>query len=133
MRRFALFLLVAASLTALTSASAQQGTRPASGLQRLLDAELARFPAKAGVWVKHLTTGEEAGVRADEVFNSASVIKMPVLVLAFEMAERGQLSLSERVTLTAEDVRSGSGIFRHFDAGLQPTFRDVLHQMVMTS
>src|SRR5687767_3149172 len=104
-----------------------------ASLQSLLTAELARFPGRAGVWVKHLTTGEEAGVRADEVFNSASVIKMPVLVLAFEMAERGQLSLSERVTLTAEDVRSGSGIFRHFDAGLQPTFRDVLHQMVMTS
>jgi beta-lactamase class A len=119
------------SLLALTAPSPAVETPP--DLQSLLAAELARFPGRAGVWVKHLTTGEEAGVRADEVFNSASVIKMPVLVLAFEMVERGQLSLSERVTLTAEDVRSGSGIFRHFDAGLQPTFRDVLHQMVMTS
>ena len=41
-----------------------------SGLQRLLDAEMARVPARAGVWVKHLTTGEEASVRADETFNS---------------------------------------------------------------
>src|SRR5688500_11757191 len=58
-----------------------------ASLQSLLEAELARFPGRAGVWVKHLTTGEEAGVRADEVFNSASVIKLPVLVLAFEMVE----------------------------------------------
>ena len=72
-----------------------------SGLQRLLDAELARFPGRAGVWVKHLTTGEEAAVRADDTFNSASVIKIPVLVLAFQMAEKGQLSLAERVTIRA--------------------------------
>jgi beta-lactamase class A len=103
------------------------------GLQRLLDAELARFPARAGVWVKHLTTGEEAGVRADETFNSASVIKIPVLVLAFELAEKGQLSLSERVTIRKEDIRGGSGIFRYHDPGLQPTVRDVLLQMVITS
>ena len=104
-----------------------------SGLQRLLDAEIARFPARAGVWVKHLSTGEEAGVRADETFNSASVIKIPVLVLAFQLAEKGQLSLSERVTIRKEDVRGGSGIFRYHDAGLQPTLRDVLLQMVITS
>jgi beta-lactamase class A len=102
-------------------------------LQRLLEAELARFPGKAGVWVKHLTLGEEAAVRADETFNSASVAKIPVLVLALQMADRGELSLSERITITAADVRGGSGIFRFNDPGLQPTLRDVLLQMVITS
>lgn len=107
--------------------------RSASGLQRLLDAELARFPGRAGVWVKHLTTGEEAAVHADDAFNSASVIKIPVMVLAFQMADHGQLSLSERVTIRAEDVRGGSGVFRYNDPGLQPTLRDVLLQMIITS
>jgi beta-lactamase class A len=109
------------------------GKQQPSGLQRLLDAELAQFPARAGVWVKHLTIADEAGVRADETFNSASVIKIPVLVLAFEMAEKGALSLSERITIRREDIRGGSGIFRYHDPGLQPTVRDVLLQMVITS
>ena len=104
-----------------------------SGLQRLLDAELARFPGRAGIWVKHLTTGDSAGVRADEAFNSASVIKLPVLALAFRNADEGKLSLAERITITAADVRGGSGIFRFHDPGLQPTLRDVLLQMVITS
>jgi beta-lactamase class A len=99
----------------------------------LLDAELARFPGRAGIWVKHLTTGDSAGVRADEPFNSASVIKIPILALAFQMADRGTLSLADRVTITAEDRRGGSGIFRYHDPGLQPTMRDVLLQMVITS
>jgi beta-lactamase class A len=109
-------------------------TSPAtSGLQRLLDAELARFPARAGVWVKHLKTGEEAAFRADSAFNSASVIKLPVMTLAFELAEKGTLSLSERITIKESDFRGGSGIFRYHDPGLQPTFRDVLLQMIITS
>lgn len=108
--------------------------RPAtSGLQRLLDAELARFPARAGVWLKHLETGEEAAFQADSAFNSASVIKLPVMTLAFELAEKGTLSLSERITIKESDFRGGSGIFRYHDPGLQPTFRDVLLQMIITS
>ena len=125
-------IVVALWLLLLHDVSAQPA-RSASGLQRLLDAELARFPGKAGVWVKHLTLGDEAGVRADETFNSASVIKIPVAVLAFRMAEKGELSLTQRITITASDVRGGSGIFRYHDPGLQPTLRDVLLQMIITS
>jgi beta-lactamase class A len=67
------------------------------------------------------------------MFNSASVIKIPVMVLAFQMADRGQLTLDERITVRKGDVRGGSGIFRYHDEGLQPTFRDVLLQMIITS
>ena len=124
--------LAAAIVLGSGMAGAQQ-PRSTSGLQRLLDAEFARFPAKAGVWVKHLATGEEAAVRGDETFNSASVIKIPVMVLAFQMADKGALSLGERVTISAADVRGGSGIFRYNDPGLQPTLRDVVLQMIITS
>lgn len=102
-------------------------------LQSLLTRASADFPGQAGIWVKHLATNETAGVRDAEMFNSASVIKLPVLVLAFQLADKGVINLDERITIRKEDVRGGSGIFRHHDAGLQPTFRDVLLQMVITS
>jgi beta-lactamase class A len=104
-----------------------------AGLQALLARASAEFPGKAGIWVKHVITGETAGVRNGEMFNSASVIKIPVLVLAFQMADQGAINLGERITIRKEDIRGGSGIFRHHDPGLQPTFRDVLLQMVVTS
>jgi beta-lactamase class A len=135
-------LVAAAALTAGCSAQAPAPGAPATtaaptltatSLQALLDAELPAIPARSGIWVKHLTTGEEAAVRADEVFNSASVIKIPVAVQALEMVDLKQLDLATRVTLTAADVRGGSGIFRYHDAGLQPTIRDVLLQMIITS
>ena len=104
-----------------------------TALQNLLTKSSAEFPGQAGIWVKHLTTGETAGVRDAEMFNSASVIKIPVLVLAFQLADKGAINLEERITIRKEDLRGGSGIFRYHDAGLQPTFRDVLLQMVITS
>ena len=104
-----------------------------TALHALLTRSSSEFPGKAGIWVRHLTTGETAGVRDGEMFNSASVIKIPVLVLAFQMADKGALKLDERITIRKEDIRGGSGIFRYHDEGLQPTFRDVLLQMVITS
>jgi beta-lactamase class A len=127
-----LFRYAAMALLLAAPANAQSTSRTGE-LQRLLDSAVARFPGKAGVWVKHLTTGEEAGARADDLFNSASVIKLPVLVLAMQMVDQGQLSLDDRITVTAADVRGGSGVLRLFDAGLQPTLRDLLTQMVVTS
>ena len=107
--------------------------RQTTALQNVLARSSSEFPGKAGIWVKHLTTGETAGVRDGEMFNSASVIKIPVLVLAFQMADKGAINLDERITIRKQDIRGGSGVFRYHDAGLQPTFRDVLLQMVITS
>jgi beta-lactamase class A len=104
-----------------------------SALHDLLTRTANEFPGKAGIWVKHLATNDTAGVRDADMFNSASVIKIPVLVLAFQMADKGAINLDERITIRKEDIRGGSGIFRYHDGGLQPTFRDVLLQMVITS
>lgn len=115
------------------AAAAPLAAQPATGLSRLLADQAARFPGRIGVYVKHLGTGEEAAVRADSAFNSASVIKLPVLTLAMQLVDRGALSLASRLAVTAENKRGGSGILQRFDAGLQPTLRDVLAQMVITS
>ena len=120
-------------VAAIIAASMVVQGQTVSPLNRLLTRAADEFPGKAAIWVKHLTTGETAGVRDTELLNSASVIKIPVLVLAFQMAERGEIKLDERITIRKEDIRGVSGIFRYHDAGLQPTFRDVLLQMVITS
>ena len=125
--RYALILVCALSLSIALTGQEQ------APLQRLLQAELSRIPAKAGIYVKHLKTGETASVLPDEKFNSASVIKIPVLVMAYQMAEKSTLDLNARVTIAKGDKRGGSGVLRYHDAGLQPTLRDVMTQMIITS
>src|SRR6187402_793831 len=102
-------------------------------LQSLLESELATFPGVAGIQVKHLTTGEEAGVRAGQDFSTASVIKLPFMIKAYQMADRKELDLDERITLTRAHLRHGTGVFQYHDAGLQPTLRDVITEMIITS
>lgn len=123
-------ILVCAGLVSATVALQAQAHGP---LQRLLEGELSRIPAKAGIYVKHLKTGEEAAVDADARFNSASVIKIPAMVMAYQMAEKGTLNLDERLTIGRGDKRGGSGVLRYHDVGLQPTVRDVVMQMIITS
>lgn len=106
---------------------------PKSRLTALMEAELAQFPAEAGFYVKHLTTGEEASVNGTAHFESASTIKLTTLVLAFRMADAKQLDLNERVVLKADDLRGGSGVFRYKGPGLNPSLRDLLTEMVITS
>lgn len=120
------------SLTVLLFALPASAQTP-SRLDGIIADAASRFPGSFGVYVKHLTTGEEAGARADDSFNSASVIKLPVLVLAMQQVDAGTRSLATRLTIAAQDKRGGTGVLQHFDPGLQPTYRDVLTQMVITS
>ena len=126
-RMFWISILIAVA----SLAPAAQSTK--AGLTRLLEAELDRFPARAGVYVKHLPTGEEAGVRADEAFSSASVIKIPIMVRAFQLAEEKKLDLDERVEIRRSDLRDGTGVLQYHDLGLAPTIRDLITEMVITS
>src|SRR5678816_4088830 len=84
-------------LTALVFGPAVTGQQ-VTPLNSLLTGSAREFPGRAGIWVKHLTTGETAGVRDGEMFNSASVIQIPFLVLAFQMADKGTINLDERIT-----------------------------------
>lgn len=123
-------LMFFSSLFIAAIAAAQTATTP---LTRAIEAELERLPARTGVYLKHLKTGAEVAIRADESFNSQSVVKIPIMVRAFQLAEAGKLNLDERITLGRAELRDGSGVFQYADLGLEPTLRDLILQMIITS
>ena len=106
---------------------------PASDLREVIQARLDSLPAHATFYARQLSTGREIAIRADEPMNTASVIKIPVMILAFRDAEAGRLNLDERYTIRSEDVRRGTGLLQTFAPGLQPTYRDLITQMIVTS
>lgn len=112
-------------------ASAQEA--PDSPLSRLLEAELGRFPGIAGLYVRHLGTGEAASVRGEERFESASTIKVAIMAHIYRMADAGEIDLTERIELQRSDLVGGSGIFRYKGAGLNPSIRDLITEMIITS
>jgi beta-lactamase class A len=102
-------------------------------LERLLLGEVARVPARVGVYVKNLNTGDEVAIRADEMFNSQSIRKIPIMILAFQSAEEGKLNLSERMEIRRSDFRTGTGVLQYHDPGTSVTVRDLITEMIITS
>jgi beta-lactamase class A len=121
-------IALALALCSSTGALAQ-----AAGLEQTIRARLDSLDAHGTFYAKQLSTGKEVAVRADEPMNTASVIKIPIMILAFRDAEAGKLNLDERYVIRQEDVRRGTGLLQNFTPGLNPTLRDLVTQMIVTS
>ncbi len=86
-----------------------------------------------GVAATHLATGRHIGFREHELFPTASVIKLPLLVTLYEDAIAGRVDLSERVIYRDDTKVAGSGVLQYLDDGLNPTLRDLSVLMMSVS
>jgi len=88
--------------------------------QKALEAiaeELAGIPGHLGFYYKNLATGYEYGINADDAFLAASVIKFPLLLHVLTRAQRGEISLSDKLTVENwEKVPSCGGLNQFTDA-----------------
>ena len=101
----------------------------ASEIERLADAT----GGIVGVSATQLATGRHLGYREDQLFPTASVIKLPLIVTLYEDALAGRIDLSERVVYRDETKVAGSGVLQYLDDGLDPTLRDLAVLMMSVS
>lgn len=80
-----------------------------AALRRVLDSIADAHRGVVGYRITNLETGEHLERRGDETFSTASLIKVPVLVALFDLAEKKQLSLDDPVVLTDIDKVGGAG------------------------
>jgi len=92
-----------------------------------------RLRGTLGVAVKNLETGEETTVNGDEIFQLASVFKVPVIVTLYRQVDAGEIDLDERVEMTDYARVPGSGIIKELTPGLKLTIRDYRTLMMMIS
>ncbi len=127
---------IAPTLPALLVAGVVATATPAFGQDDLGERTRARLDAldaRSSLYAKHLPSGREIAVRADLPMNALSVIKIPIMVLAYRDAEAGRLDLDARHRVTPDELRRGSGLLQTFAPGLEPTYRDLITQMIITS
>jgi beta-lactamase class A len=99
-------LITAAALmcqlsAALASPIASRAT--SDSLRARIERRIAEVPgATAGVAFRDLTRGDTLYLGADERFHAASTMKVPVMIELFRQVDRGQMSLSQRITLKNE-------------------------------
>ncbi len=85
------------------------------------------------VAVRHLAYGMNIDHRSDEEFPAASVIKTHLLVILYRAAERGELSLDEKLTLRDEDKVGGSGTLQGEPSGTGYTLAELARLMIVVS
>ena len=85
--------------------------------------------------VKNLRTGESYYLNADEPMPTASLIKLPVMVEAYQQAADGKLKLDAMVTVPPKKEQApGSGILTdHFSDGATFQLRDAIRLMIRYS
>src|SRR5438270_13287206 len=102
-----------------------------------LESEIEGIAAEAGgtvaVAAHHLPSGARLAQLAEEVFPSASVIKVPILVELFARVAAGSEDLQARVRLREEDKVEGSGVLRELHAGAEFTVEDLARLMIVVS
>ena len=85
--------MLVASIAA--TAGAQPHERIDAKLQSKLEALVKGFHGDVGIYVRNLKTRSNvASVRGDELFPTASTIKVPILIGTFDSIEKGKLHLS---------------------------------------
>jgi len=85
------------------------------------------------VAVRDVSRGRTLDVRANEVFPSASVIKVPILVELMAQVEAGEVSLNDRIALRDADRVDGSGVLSMLHEGLELSLNDLAHLMITVS
>src|SRR5688572_19951704 len=72
------------------------------------------FTGSVGIYANDLNTGREFAYHADDLFATASVFKVPVLIELFRRAEAGELRLDDRRRVPTTGIsRHGTGVLKN--------------------
>lgn len=91
------------------------------------------FDGRMGIYVEHLGRSEVTALDADSLYETFSVIKVPIMAEVLRRVEEKSLSLDRRLRIDAGDRRIPSGVLYALDPGLEPTVRDLLTLMIVVS
>lgn len=92
-----------------------------------------RIDGHFGVMALNIDSGLELTWNHEDVFPTASTMKVQLLYTLYRLAEDGEIDLSARVPLRRDERVPGSGVLQHLDEGLEPTVRDLAELMIIVS
>jgi beta-lactamase class A len=129
--------LTLAALLLPTPAAAQSRwpeVRRDARLEAALTQLAQRVRGDVGIYVHHLKSGKGAMIRADELFPTASMIKVPILATTFDRIEHGQLRY-DTVLTWADSLRyrGEDDLFDKLQSGAKIPLNQVSLMMITTS
>lgn len=102
-------------------------------LQKQLEDVTAAFRGVVGVWVQHLPSGRYAAIRADEVFPTASLIKVPILCALYARIDAGELDPRAKLVYDKSRLYPGEDLLGSFEDGQSITLDKLVLLMLSLS
>jgi beta-lactamase class A len=103
-------------------------------LKQELENLIAAYPSiKPAIFVWDYETQNYVDINASEVFATASIIKIPVLIDVFKSIEAGQISLEDTIPLTEYYRSEGSGNLQFKAENSQYTIDELARRMITDS
>lgn len=102
-------------------------------LQKGLENITRNFKGVAGVYVYNLKTGKEAGVNADTIFPTASIVKVPIILGIFDKIQKGKLTLNDTLLYRENRVYGGSGLMQFYKDSTNTDLRTLAALMITYS
>jgi beta-lactamase class A len=93
----------------------------------------ARFEGKVSVYARNLKTGATYSLGGDTRVNTASTIKLPILIAAFTAVQSGAVRWTDTSELTKENKVGGSGVLAEMSDGARIPLRDLVRYMMLLS
>ena len=98
-----------------------------------IESAIADVQANVGVAARHLITDEEVRHQADDLYFTASTLKVPLLVELYRQVDGGTVNPDARVELTDRLRAPGSGVLKEMANGMSPTVHDLALLMIIIS
>jgi len=95
--------------------------------------QMASIPGHTGFYYKNLMTGYEFGVREDESFLAASVIKLPLFLHILNESHTGRMSMEEKLLVTEDDKVPICGALTLFTGEVSADIRTLCRLMISIS
>jgi len=94
---------------------------------------LTQNNSEISLYIKDLSTEYEIKINSDKEIPSASLVKIPIMAAVYELAEKGDLSLNEKLTYKKKYRCGGSGIIKRSRYGTKFTIRELVELMITLS
>ena len=95
--------------------------------------QIEDYHGVTGLYVWDLEGDYGYGIRPDEEFFTASIIKVPVMVAVYRKVDEGELDFAQEIEIKEEDWAAGAGWLQWEKAGTRQTVGDLLLLMMTQS
>ncbi|MFQ5571087.1 MAG: serine hydrolase [Rhodothermales bacterium] len=102
-------------------------------LQAKLEHLVEGFRGDVGIYVRHLPSGRTAALKADTLFPTASMIKVPILLKTFDLLDQGVLDYDQKLVYRDSLLYLGEDILGSFKDGQEIALSKVAMLMITTS